>query len=99
LRKLAHRGFSEVDVAKTKTAQVRRHNRLSAAAHLTGRLGKPVSPRTMPRLPVPYIVVLGEALYEEPDLDAYADALLAAAPRRIGRVDRQSINKEIAAAR
>jgi hypothetical protein len=39
----------------------------------------------MEALPVPYLVVNGQALYEVADLDTYAQAKLAGASRRMGR--------------
>lgn len=62
-----------------------RMNRREAAAYITGKYGFRQSHRTMEALPVPYLVVNGQALYEVADLDTYAQAKLAGASRRMGR--------------
>jgi hypothetical protein len=48
-------------------------------------LGRPISPETLRRWPIPYKVVAGCARYEVSDLVAYAKSQYANAPRRMGR--------------
>lgn len=56
------------------------------AAMVLGRLiGRPVSPETIRRWPIPYKVIAGCASYEVRDLIAHARAQYENAPRRIGQ--------------
>jgi hypothetical protein len=55
------------------------------AAIVEGKLlGRPVSPETLRRWPIPYKVVAGYARYAVSDLIAYAKAQYENAPRRLG---------------
>jgi hypothetical protein len=48
-------------------------------------VGRPVSPETLRRLPIPYKVIAGCARYEVSELIAHAKAQYENAPRRMGR--------------
>jgi hypothetical protein len=60
-------------------------DREGGAIALGKLLGRPVSPETLRRWPIPYKVVAGCARYEVSDLIAYAKAQYENAPRRMGR--------------
>jgi hypothetical protein len=75
---------------KAQAAIIRRYTRRDAARYLTERLGRSVSHRTMPKLTLPYQLILGQASYRQDDLDAYIDGLLRA-PRRMGRAPRHPV--------
>jgi hypothetical protein len=60
-------------------------DREGAAIAESQLLGRPVSPETLRRWPIPYKVVAGCARYEVSDLIAYAKAQIEDAPRRMGR--------------
>jgi hypothetical protein len=60
-------------------------DREGAALALGKLLGRPVSPETLRRWPIPYKVVAGCARYEVSELIAYAKAQYENAPRRIGQ--------------
>ena len=60
-------------------------DREGAALALANLLGRPISPETLRRWPIPYKVVAGCARYEVSDLIAHAKAEYANAPRRMGR--------------
>jgi hypothetical protein len=62
----------------------RRLDRPAIAARLTELLGRPVSPRTVAELPIPYKVILKKATSTERDVDAYAAQVLAKTTLRIG---------------
>ncbi len=59
-----------------------RLRRPEAAVYLSRRLGQSVRVNTLRTWPIPYRQVGRDAVYEISDLDAFADARLAAAPRR-----------------
>ena len=59
-------------------------DRDGAAIALAKLLGRPVSPETVRRWPIPYKVVAGCARYEVSDLIAYARLQYVNAPRRMG---------------
>jgi hypothetical protein len=61
------------------------YRRRPAAQYLSGKLGTPISDRTLEALPIPYRIVAGKAIYDEPDLDAYAAAQLSAPARVKGK--------------
>src|SRR5580704_1831776 len=60
-------------------------NREGGAIALGKLLGRPVSPETLRRWPIPYKVVAGCARYEVSDLIAFAKAQYENAPRRMGQ--------------
>lgn len=60
-------------------------DREGSALALGQLLGRPVSPETLRRWPIPYKVVAGCARYEVSELIAHAKAQYKNAPRRIGR--------------
>lgn len=60
-------------------------DREGGALVLGNLLGRPLSPETLRRWPIPYKVVAGCARYEVSDLIAHAKAQYENAPRRIGR--------------
>jgi hypothetical protein len=60
-------------------------DREGGAIALGKLLGRPVSPETVRRWPIPYKVVAGCARYAVSDLIAYAKAQYENAPRRMGR--------------
>ena len=66
--------------------QTKRMGRVAAAAYISETYGFPVGARTLERWPVPYAVLNGRAIYEVAEIDRYARAKIADAPRRIGRV-------------
>jgi hypothetical protein len=59
-------------------------DREGAALALAKLLGRPISPETVRRWPIPYRVVAGCARYEVSDLIAYARLQYGTAPRRMG---------------
>jgi hypothetical protein len=59
-------------------------DREGAAIALGKLLGRPVSPETVRRWPIPYKVVAGCARYELNELIAYAKSQYSNAPRRVG---------------
>jgi hypothetical protein len=63
----------------------KRLRRAAAAAYLTDKLGPTISPNTMRSWGIPYKVTGRDATYAVQDLDAFAEARLAAAAvRRAG---------------
>ncbi len=60
-------------------------DREGGAIALGKLLGRPVSPETLRRWPIPYKVVAGCARYAVSDLIAYAKVQYENAPRRMGR--------------
>jgi hypothetical protein len=63
-------------------------DREGAAIALGKLLGRPVSPETVRRWPIPYKVVAACARYELSDVIAYAQLQYENAPRRMGRRSR-----------
>jgi hypothetical protein len=59
-------------------------DREGAALALETLLGRPVSPETLRRWPIPYKLVAGCARYEVSDLIAHAKLQYENAPRRMG---------------
>ncbi|SRR6266498_4937462 len=59
-------------------------DRIGGAIALGKLLGRPVSPETLRRWPIPYKVIAGCARYEVGDLIAYAKLQYENAPRRMG---------------
>lgn len=66
--------------------QIKRIGRVAAAAYIAETYGFQVSPRTLEKWPVPYAVLNGRVAYEVDEIDRYARAKIADAPRRMGRV-------------
>jgi hypothetical protein len=60
-------------------------DREGAAFILSGLLGRPVSPESVRRWPIPYKVIAGLAQYEIPDLISHAKKVIDEAPVRCGR--------------
>jgi hypothetical protein len=75
-----------------------RYRRRPAAKYVSDKLGTPVSDRTFEALPIPYKVIAGKAIYDEPDLDAYVAAQLNAPTRIKGKpvADTDSSNNSTA---
>jgi hypothetical protein len=65
-----------------RTLHSRRLNRVSSARYLAELLGRPVSPNTLRMWDIRRRQVGRDSVYEVPDLDAFAEARLAAAPER-----------------
>jgi hypothetical protein len=63
--------------------------RPEAAARLSKLLGVPVAPKTLERWPVPYLKIGRATSYTDTDLDAYAERVLAAAPRQMSGITRR----------
>jgi hypothetical protein len=63
----------------------KRYDRKAAAEYLAETFGIRLAHRTFEALPIPYVVVLGRALYTAVDLDAFATRQLQDAPRRVRR--------------
>jgi len=59
-------------------------DREGAALALAALLGRPISPETLRRWPVPYRVIAGCARYQVSDLIAHAKFQYENAPRRMG---------------
>jgi hypothetical protein len=59
-------------------------DREGAAIALASLLGRPISPETVRRWPIPYKVVAGCARYELNDLISYVRVQYDNAPRRMG---------------
>jgi hypothetical protein len=58
-------------------------DRVGVAARLEALLGRPVSPRSIADLEIPYKIVLKRAMSDQRDVDAYAAALLKNSTRRL----------------
>ena len=59
-------------------------DRIAGAIALGKLLGRPVSPETLRRWPIPYKIIAGCARYEVSDLIAHARLQYKNAPRRMG---------------
>jgi hypothetical protein len=62
---------------------VERLRRVEAAAYARKRLGQSVKVNTLRTWPIPYKQLGRDAVYELKDLDAFIDARLAGAARRV----------------
>lgn len=71
-------------------APSRRMPRREAAARLSNLLGVPVAPKTLERMPVPYLKIGRSASYTDADIDAHAARVLASAPRQMSGSTRRS---------
>lgn len=60
-----------------------RLTRPDVARYIRDKTGAPVSPRSVERLPIPYVCFYGRALYAPEDVDAWIAERMRQAARRV----------------
>ena len=88
IRRQPARPASEASANQRPAATPRRMPRPEAAARLSSLLGVPVAPKTLERMPVPYLKIGRSTSYTDVDIDAYAARVLASAPRQMSGITR-----------
>jgi hypothetical protein len=72
----------------------KRLTRAQAAAFVTDQTGVPLAARSLEKLPVPYCVLIGKAMYCRADLLRYVEQTVARASRRMGGRGRRNTSVE-----